>query len=421
MVKSLVYSSSNGGDIRSTVAGDYDSVCCGVSFSDVSETSDGKTVWRTPGTFSNYWMNVNTNNQTGAATIMLRKNGANSAITLSISAGATGEFEDTTHTVSVAAGDWFAMQQLSGSAANLKCLMWSLQFTPTTTTDCVSKLGTCHGGNTTTTASNTAYLGHGTDNFPNATEANRQLSIPVAVTAKNLHVNTAANRATGTTYTFRDNATSKTMTLNATGAAGVFEDTSHTDAVAADDLTDIVQITSTGTDTVDPRVNTVDYVSTNGDSLLYAYASANNGVQVFAINSTGYVMIGSMQQGQTTEANQQLKTRLVTATDGTCIVKLLRVSVSANATTVASTVDFRKNAASGTQTISIAGGATGIFTDTTHTDSLTASTDKINFRVVNADATTAHTLTLRYIVAVLNIVPPVTTLPATVFVEWEEA
>lgn len=421
MTKSLIYSSATGGDIRSTVAGDYDSVCSGEAFSDVSETLDGKTVWRAPGTFSNYWMNVNTNAQTGSATIVLRKNGADSAITLSIGAGATGEFEDTTHTVSVAAGDWFAMATRSGSSANLKCLMWSMHFTPTTTTDTVSKLGTCHGGNTTTTASQTAWLAYSTDNFPSTTEVNRQLSIPVAMTAKNLHVNAAAVRAVATTYTFRKNATNGTLTLSVSGSAGVFEDTTHSDSIAADDLVDMQQVTGTGSDTIDPRVNTTDFVSTNGDSLLHAYASANTGIIAFAISTTNYVMPGILDKNQTTESTQQLKTRLSTANDGTITVKKLRVSVSANATTVASTVDFRKNAASGSQTISIAGGATGIFTDTTHTDSLTATTDKICFRVVNADATAGHTITLRYIVAVLNIVAVSVTIPQTVFVEWEEA
>lgn len=91
--------------------------------------------------------------------------------------------------------------------------------------------------------------------------------------------------------------------------------------------------------------------------------------------STRYVALSGGQVTSATEADLQTLVRDTLTLDN------LFVRITANATTATSTVRSRKNAANGAQSVSIGSGATGVFEDTTNSDSL-VSGDLVNAQAV---------------------------------------
>lgn len=72
---------------------------------DSSEVNDYNVLSQQAGTFSNMHVYLQSNTLNQAVTINFRKNAANCGLTLTIPAGASGYFEDTTHTCAVTATD----------------------------------------------------------------------------------------------------------------------------------------------------------------------------------------------------------------------------------------------------------------------------------------------------------------------------
>jgi len=128
-------------------------------------------------------------------------------------------------------------------------------------------------------------------------------------------------------------------------------------------------------------------------------ASADSASQSAA--STNYLAIGCSDTFSAAVENQaQLKFNVAG------VLSNMWSRVRQNGTTTASTVTSRKNAADGNQTFSISAGATGTFTDTTHTDSIVA-TDAIAVKVVVGATSTLATADLAMIfAATTNTVTP---------------
>lgn len=68
------------------------------------------------GTLSKLYIGVSANAYTGTATLTLRKNGVDTGMTVSISAGVTGFLQDTSNTVTVADGDYLTLSIVGGTA-----------------------------------------------------------------------------------------------------------------------------------------------------------------------------------------------------------------------------------------------------------------------------------------------------------------
>lgn len=79
------------------------------------------------GTASRLSATVTANASTTTSTMVLRKNGADTAVTFTIAGGATGSFVDTTNTVSVSAGDLLSIQG-SGSDGTVTFRSMSLRY-----------------------------------------------------------------------------------------------------------------------------------------------------------------------------------------------------------------------------------------------------------------------------------------------------
>ena len=100
-------------------------------------------IHRTPGTLSKLYVRVTANTINATSTINVRKNGVGAGLSVSIGANATGEFENTVNTVSVAAGDKLCYQTVPGAATGtMSITVFSVLFEATTTTDTVTRLAT---------------------------------------------------------------------------------------------------------------------------------------------------------------------------------------------------------------------------------------------------------------------------------------
>src|SRR5690349_17266000 len=86
--------------------------CLGSAFS--AAESNAQITRRVPGVESNLYIRVNTNDR-GTSTLRFRINGGDGNQVVSITASTTGEFEDTSNTDTIAAGD-LTDYQITGGA-----------------------------------------------------------------------------------------------------------------------------------------------------------------------------------------------------------------------------------------------------------------------------------------------------------------
>lgn len=70
-------------------------------------------------TLSKLWLYISANAATGTSTHNVRKNGSSTAVTISIGAGTTGEFEDTTNTVDFTSTDELSFRFVNGGGGSI--------------------------------------------------------------------------------------------------------------------------------------------------------------------------------------------------------------------------------------------------------------------------------------------------------------
>ncbi len=186
------------------------------------------------GVLSNLQVNVGANSLGSSASAATRKNGSAGAQSVSISAGSTGIFEDTTHTDSLAGADLWCLSQTLPSTAGLFAV------------HTVKLAGGASGD--TTFASALSQSGT-TTNFFGMWGSGAQTSesvvfhpIACAGTWSLLTVRVGTNgQASGTTtVTSRKNGAAGNQSVSFAGAAtGTFQDTTHTDSIAPGDRIDM--------------------------------------------------------------------------------------------------------------------------------------------------------------------------------------
>lgn len=345
--------------------------------------ANNKLRYRTAGTFSLFYCKINTNGITASSTVTLRKNGANGNSTVSIPSSTTGAFNDLTHTDTIAAGDDVNLQVVTGATGTtLGPWAYGALFQGTTT----GMMKSCMNASSGTATASTSYFRPMAGFFTftgNITEAIWQHRNKAAGTYQNMNIFVSANaRGTATTLTFRKNTANGNQTLSiGAGLTGVFEDTTHTDAVVANDLicTDFVTGTGAGTITVYSISN--EFVTTNSSADFYSSGGTDNP----GVNITRYNPWQGAETALATEADAQVKAILGGSLSN------FNVSVHSNGITAATTLRFRKNTANGNEVISIGSGLTGTFEDTTNTDTVAAA-DLVNYQYVTGGTGTTITM-----------------------------
>lgn len=200
------------------------------------------------GSLSNLYCYVSTNTAGAAVPVILEKNGADSALQISITAATTGGFEDTTDTVAIAAGDTFGLRYQYQTVAQARHA--SVRMAATTQTQAqLSTGGTA--ANTAPAAGTTTWrplCGIGctstmpTTAYGSAAPCAGKLDLLTAV----VPTNTTTGASTLASYNVSSSAAGNQSVSVGAGATGAFQDSAHNDTPTAGQIWGIQQVTGAG-------------------------------------------------------------------------------------------------------------------------------------------------------------------------------
>lgn len=200
-----------------------------------TETALEKFKLKVAGTLKNAAVKCTANARLNTTTVGVRLNGANATLVVSIAAGATGNFTDTTNSDAVVSGDLVGRYITIG--AGTEAITLTLLSNDFITTDGSSQhIGTIDS--ITLAQAATRYdsiegLGLGA-----TTESDAQQRAIVAGTLSQLEIYVQTNTITATsTFSSRVNGAAGNCSVSIAGSTtGWFEDTTHSDAVVSSDL-----------------------------------------------------------------------------------------------------------------------------------------------------------------------------------------
>lgn len=383
MAKSLLTTGyADGGQPVNQSLTRYYSTCNGALEANATEASKQIT-FRSGGVLSNLYAVVTANGVSATTTLRTRVNGSNGAQSVSIGAGVTGEFEDTTNTDTISAGDEVNYQMVVG-AGGTSISMGVISSVFAATSNTVSILSTGNSGNVNAD-SVTRYVGLTGDPNNNATEANVKYQFSNAGTLANLFVNVSTNtRTTDTTFKSRINgADGAQSVVFGSGVTGILEDTTHSDAIVDGDIVNNAWVTGSGGNNLAHQNIKYEFTTTNS-SFNMGFVS-QVGIQIGT--GTSYMSVGFNSNSFGGAGNTEAHVK----TEANFIFTASRLWVYVTQLTTSATIDLRVNAASSVVTVSPSG--TGEFEDTTHTVALVAS-DEIDIRIVSVSNTTFNGLSL---------------------------
>jgi hypothetical protein len=343
-------------------------------------------------TAKNLWCKVTVNN--GTQTFTDRKNAANGGQSISIAA--TGTFEDTTGTTSLAAGNDYCKRLVVGGSHNNTC---TLTLSSVLLDDGGTAAPPMGAWPTSTSANSGTGIIFGWQGVAISSPNDYRMKLTYAGSFTRLGINVTLSSTTNTTtITLLINGSGATNTISlAAATTGVFEDTTpHTDSFnSGDDIQVFWSAEGTGNLTL--------------GMWMTGTATANTLVVLGAgATTTNYLLNGTLNS--TTESDVQVKARVADA------FRNGNAKVVSNTRDGATTITFRANGASpgGGPVITIPASSTGDFTDTTGAYT-TATTDTINWRETLAGTTGTQNITGISIqqgtVAVAAVIPDVIKAP----------
>lgn len=319
-------------------------------------------------TLSGEGIYIQSNAATAASTLGLHKNGVAGNQTVSIGAGLTGWFNDTTHTDACTATDAVNHVLVNGGGGTLGIGPLALVSTSSDVVNSPSDtLITTSGTSIAPTTGNFCGFAGNTNaptNLP--TEAGAAYPWPAAGVISGLSAYAAAQSGTWGLQFRKNGANGNQSISNAALASNL------SDAVAAGDLIDL-QWTTGGSA---PIVNAI-FASADGTHWTNYAAIHLSGVTYTPPGSI-FIRLYGAPGGIGTEAPQQSRV----ATPGT--LSRYTIIVTANSITTTSQSVIRKNAANGNQAVNIGAGLTGVFTNAGQTDAVVAG-DLICGSLVNGN------------------------------------
>ena len=245
------------------------------------------------------------------------------------------------------------------------------------------------GGSGTSTANTTQFIPPvGEHNAPTATEAEAEIVIRTAGTLSKLSIRLTTNGISGgtTVFTLRKNGSDTGMTVSfAASTTGLQEDLTNTVSVSAGDKICIKSVPGGATGTWTMKIMTLNFVASNEQIVQILGSYQSNSIAL--ASSTRYFPIGGRLINTSTENSTKTRQRVA----GT-YAKLM-VYVSANARTNSTTFKSRKNGADGNLSITIGAGVTGVFEDTSNSDTV-SSGDDYNVAVTTGTGTESITFTV---------------------------
>lgn len=197
------------------------------------------------GVFKNLLAKVSTNDSVTTSTLVSRINGADGAITVSISGLTTGTFEDVSNSDTVSAGDLYCVKASGATVGDAVASVVAIALE--TAADTVQYTG---GSSVNTLLQGqTRFSSPGVGYPMQSAEAQCSFPVKIAGTASDFGVFIDVNSLdVSTTATFRINAGNGTQTFSiGSGATGRFTDAVHTDAVSINDLVALSFVAAAGT------------------------------------------------------------------------------------------------------------------------------------------------------------------------------
>lgn len=199
----------------------------------VTDNPYNRLVVRADYTVSGLWVRITANTITGNTTYQFCVNSTtpNSNNSVVVPSTQTGAFQDTTHTDSLLSGQsiynyWLPAN--SGTSITTTIIASIFQSASADVTIIACSMSAVVGGSITTY---TAVIGI---NMDNTTEVNASYLVRVAGTLSNMYVYVYDNYLADSVFTSRVNGGAGNQTITVPGStSGAFEDTTHTDSVAA--------------------------------------------------------------------------------------------------------------------------------------------------------------------------------------------
>lgn len=309
--------------------------------------------WPKAETFKDLRAYVSANAASATATISFRINGADGSLTVPVTAGATGWFEDASNSDAVAAGDLinFCITRTDAGSITFKSIgIDAVDDVPSATVGCWAASGAGFG-----TASATRYFpGQGAIAVNTSETAGVTAYTARAATAKKMKVYISSNaRGTTTTYKSRINGADGNQSIPVTAAAtGWFEDASNSDTLVAGDYFNFSIATGTGTGSI-----TTISASMQLEDAGTSASIISSGAGTLSTNQTRYWGIIGGAIATATEDDAEFSLR------GTGTIRNFYIQVASNTSDQTSTFTARKNNADTAITFSVTATSTGNFGD----------------------------------------------------------
>ena len=323
--------------------------------------------------------------------VTLRKSAADTALTVTYNSTQTGVKEDTSNTVAFANTDKIVYKiATANDLSGVKTITFTslgLQFDPTTTTDCISFLGTTRNVNVLN------YSNDSTSSYWTPIQAITQMTntesrslykIKDNFISTNLYTYVSSNaRTTDTVFRTRVNGANGNQSVTYTSTqTGVKEDTSNTDSLAINDTFNYAVVTLTGGGIIAFQVMSTRLVNTDG-KFIFGIGKVNVPESINFNSTIFFGLSGDLEASSTTEADAQVTSRF----DFTA-KELVSHVISNTITTSSSTIVLRVNGADTALSVTYSASQTGLKNNTVDTVSV-VSTDEVNYKVTTPNTSGA--------------------------------
>jgi len=347
--------------------------------------------YRSPGVLSKLYVRIPVNSTSLNSTVVVRKNGVDTGLTVTITAGVAEVKEDVTNTVTVAAGDKLCYKTVSGGTGTMTIAIMSCVFQADN--GAVTKYNSGPATASYTLDNVTRFGGMGGTVTPNtATENVVKLKTIKKGSYRNLGVYVSANtRTSPSVIRSRKNGVDGNITLTIpAGAAGIgmHEDFTNEDNVNPGDDYNWSYITGTGAgENLTIQSTSCDFIEPAEGCGMFLSSTTAGLVQATGI--TNYIPVsGNVFGAGTVEADRKIKAREAFTLQG------LSVFVSPNTITAPSFLRLRINGAPANQVITIPASTATVIANNTAID-LVNPTDEIDYELVTG--ATGTSLTVRNI------------------------
>lgn len=341
--------------------------------------------WRTAGTLSFLGCRISANATTGGSTTFKsRIGGADGGISVSITTGTTGFYLDSSGTSSITAGNLVNYQFINGTGGNTTISSLVILFAASSGTATRFVSGSPFGA--LSSASTTTYHALCSKTAENTTETFLTCTMRGAGTLSNGFASIGTNaRGTDSTFRTRIGGSDGNIAISITASTtGVFEDTSNTDSISVGNLVNYSITTGTGSGNLVGLWGS-DFIPSG---TLYPIVGGSTAGIVVNASAVNYVAFG----GDNTMIATELNVR--TDVDFATTFSNLFIQISANTIVGAGTVVLRVEGSTVGNSASITGLTTGYFEDVTDSDTVSTTTNDVNYLVTGGAAGTSMTVNL---------------------------